>query len=490
MQSYRVVKDSLRFAFDRGPSRPSWMLSAVWLLLLVPAAPAQAADAPLALPDAVRQALGANLDLAARRATLAADREQIAIARAALLPRIDIGAQGQILEDDRSDGDRGNVTQRSATVNARLQQILYDEDDWANFEIQRYVYAAQAEQFRAFRLSVAGSAANTFLELDRSLALMRVQEQNRAITQQNIETSRARIAAGYSSETEVLRWRAQLAANNADLTGSQTRALTNRFELNRVRDVPREAPVSPQPATVHNAGFMYARDTIAKAIATPDGDQALRDIMVRVALARSPILAEAAEAIAAAERQLKANRRAFWIPSLILSTGINHLAANNSGSTGDFNKTEWGVGAALTFPLLEGGAKFASERQAAEYLSALRTQRRADALSLGQRVRSSFAMASGTYATLGFAQQQAAAARRYFELTNDSYVLGVASLIQLLDAQTELLNGELAVANARYEFLEALVAAEQEIAFFPFLEPDAEVARLLDQIEAELGATP
>ncbi len=454
------------------------------------ALPARAADPELDLAGAVREALASNLDLAAQRLSLAADREEIAIARSALLPQIDLGAQGQILEDDRSDGSRGNVTERSLTLNAKLSQVLYDESDFANLEIQQYVYAAQQQQFEAFRLNVAADAADAFLELARARALVDVYQRNRALTLQNIQTSRARIAAGYSSETEILRWQSQLASNDSDIAVAKAQALASRFELNRVRAQPREAPVGARAATVADYGFVYARDAIAKAIEAPKADRTLRDILVRVGLERSPVLAEASEAIAAAERQLKANRRAFWVPSLALAAGINHLAQNSSGSDLDVNDTEWGVGASLTFPLLQGGAKFANERQAQEYLAGLRTQRRADVATLGERVRSTFAAASAAYAVLGFAREQQSVAGRYFELTNESYILGVASLIRLVDAQNLQLDAELAVKNALYDFLEATVAAEREIAFFPFLEADDEVNELLDQIEQQLQSAP
>ena len=68
--------------------------------------------------------------------------------------------------------------------------------------------------------------------------------------------------------------------------------------------------------------------------------------------------------------------------------------------------------------------------------------------------------------------------------------MGVASLIRLVDAQNLQLDAELAVKNALYDFLGATVAAEREIAFFPFLEADDEVNELLDQIEQQLQSAP
>jgi outer membrane protein TolC len=119
-------------------------------------------------------------------------------------------------------------------------------------------------------------------------------------------------------------------------------------------------------------------------------------------------------------------------------------------------------------------------------LSGLRIQRRATAQSIDQSIRSAFAEASGSYTNIGFARKQEAAARKNFDLVNDSYVLGVASILDLLDAQAQLLNAELAVVDALYEFLEDLIDAEQQISFYPFLEPESEVAELLSRLEQAL----
>ena len=460
--------------------------STVLLLLaaLLPAA-AGAADPELGLDDAVRQALESNLDLAARRRALAADHEQIGIARSNLLPQITVGARAQYLDDDR-----GNTGERSATVGAGVTQVLYDESDWAGLDIQKQVYVQQEEQLEAFRLGVVQDAADAFLELDRARALLDIQERNRELTARNLETSQARIAAGWSSQREVLRWESQLASNDTDVVQARTQVLVNRFELNRVRNQPPEAPIAPLPAKIEEYGFVYARKLIVDAIAKPEGDRRLRDLLVRVGLVRSPVLAAIDAALDAEHRQLTADKRAFWVPSLSLGAGIDHLAANSSSSGADFNETEWEVGAELTFPLLQGGAKFARLRQARESLASLRIERRAATENIDQSVRAAFAQASGSYAELGYTQKQESAARRNYELVYESYVLGVASILGLLDAQSQLLAANQAVTDALYGFLEDLIAAEEQMAFYPFLAPASEVTELLDRFERQLQTVP
>ncbi len=455
---------------------------------LLPAA-AGAADPELGLAEAVGQALEANLDLAARRRALAADREEIGIARSNLLPQVNLGASAAYLEADPS-GDLGRIKDDVVNFNANLEQVLYDETDWAEYQIQKHIYAGQTAQLESFRLAVVQDAADAFLELDRTRALLDVQERNRELTARNLETSRARIAAGWSSEREVLRWESQLAENDTDVVRARAQVLVNRFELNRVRNQPVETPLTPLPASVAEYGFVYARPGIAEAIAQPEGDRKLRDLLVRVGLARSPELVTLEAAIAAEERLLTADKRAFWVPSVSLRAAVDRFVSRGSSSEFDFNVNQWDVGARLTFPLVKGGAKIAQLRQTRESLSGLRIQRRATAQSIEQGIRAAFAQASGGYAALDFAGVQEAAARRNYELVTDSYVLGVASILSLLDAQSQLLTANQAVTDALYDFLGDLIAAEEQMAFYAFLEPASEVTVLLDRFEAQLRAQP
>ncbi len=447
-----------------------------------------AADPAISLSEAVRQAIASNLDLVAQRHALAAAREDVGLARSALLPQMQIGARVQVLDEDRSDSARDNNRNRSLLFAAGLSQAIYDEESWAGFDVQKHVYNSQVRELEAFRLAVIQAAADAFLELDRWQRLLEIQQRNRALTRASIDKSRSRIAAGWSSEREILRWETQLATNDTDVRGAQVRVLQSGFELNRVRNRPPEPPTTALPATIDEYGFVYAREAIASAIVSPASDHGMRDFLVRLGLQRSPDLAAIDDSIAAAERQLTSSRRAFWVPKLSLGAGVDHLTNRRSGD--DFNKTEWVVKGVLSFPLYQGGAKLAGRNQAWEAVASLRTGRRATTQSLEQAIRFAFAQASGSFESVSFVSRQLAAAARNFEIVDASYTLGIASILDLLDAQSELLTAELGLTNARYRFLEDLVAAERELSFYAFLEAPADVDELLNELVRVLGVAP
>jgi outer membrane protein TolC len=276
------------------------------LLSVALAAEVQAEDPQLSLPEAVRQAIESNLDLIAQRRALDSARAEIGLARAPLLPQADFGARGQLLDAERSDEARGNNREGSFLIGAGVSQIVYDEKSWAGFTIQKHVYDGRVKQLESSELAVIESAATAFLEVSRSQRALEIQLRNRELTVENLEKSRARIAAGWSSEREVLRWETQLAGNDADVRTAQVSVLQSRMELNRVRNRPPEADLAASHPRLEEYGFVYADETIATAVQTSELDRRMRDFLVRVGIGRSPDLAAIDASIAAAERQLTA----------------------------------------------------------------------------------------------------------------------------------------------------------------------------------------
>jgi outer membrane protein len=446
-----------------------------------------AVDESLSLAEFARQALTVNLDLAAQRDALAASREQIGIAKSPLLPQVNIGANAQHLEDDSSDSPRGSITQRSATFGAEASQLIYDEDAWAGYRIQEHVYAGQESEYESFRLGLIQRASIVFLNLRLSNATFEIQKRNREITSKNVEITRARIATGYSSEREVLRWESQLAGNDQDLENAGAQTLIDLFELNAIRNRPLETPVLALPASAAEYGFLYTREEVVRAVATPVTARKFRDAVVAFGVERSPVLVAINESIEAEKRRLTANQRSFWVPTVSLDAIVNRFEADDAETSGEhLDNTEWSVGVGFTLPLFAGGSRVAELRQTTQQLSSFQLQYAANALSISQGIRSALASSTAAFSNIGSAHTQRESAQKNYDLVNRSYESGVASILSLLDAQNQLLTSELALKNARYDFLTALVSLEQQIAFYPFIEPQEEVDRFLDDLVAGL----
>jgi outer membrane protein TolC len=208
--------------------------------------------------------------------------------------------------------------------------------------------------------------------------------------------------------------------------------------------------------------------------------------MAQEALDASPEL-KALDAVAAAQRRaLKAADRSFYLPTLALQASASDVFSTSGAGTivPGFDELRWTVGFALTYPLLTGGARFSARSQTAEELAGIETERRAVAQRVESRVRSALHTMGAARANIGLSRDAAEAARNNFELVQDSYGRGAASIIDLLDAQNTALIAELRAASAIYDFLIQLMNVERAAGRFDFFASVEEREAFFDRLDA------
>ena len=141
-----------------------------------------------------------------------------------------------------------------------------------------------------------------------------------------------------------------------------------------------------------------------------------------------------------------------------------------------------------SLPLFAGGERTARRTQAEEELARLRTERAATANLIEERVRSALHNTGASYTAIGLARESADAARRNFELVQDSYGRGVVSIIDLLDAQNAAITAEAAAANAINDFLLDLMEVERAVGRFGFFITPADRQDYFDRLNRYFAA--
>ena len=213
--------------------------------------------------------------------------------------------------------------------------------------------------------------------------------------------------------------------------------------------------------------------------------------MAEEALLASPEV-RALDAVAAAQhRSLQSAGCAFWVPTLALQAGLDDIwARNGAGSEPPIGfPTEptdfsWSVGVNISYPLFTGAGRSAERNRATEQLAQIELERDALVERVEQRVRSHVHEMGGSLANIDLSNDAAEASANNFQLVQDSYSRGVASIIELLDAQNASLVAEELAASAVYDFLIDLMGVERAAGRFDFFTSEEEREAFFQRLEA------
>ena len=138
----------------------------------------------------------------------------------------------------------------------------------------------------------------------------------------------------------------------------------------------------------------------------------------------------------------------------------------------------------LTLPLFQGAARFAETRRTTQETYRLMRGRQAAAQRIEQNVRDSVFQVAASRLAIDLGRTAAEAARLNLGIVADNYTLGLVSLVDLLDAQTNSLNADLAAIDAINDYLIDLMRVERAVGQFTFFVPEERRAAWIEELEA------
>ncbi|UCD33405.1 MAG: TolC family protein, partial [Desulfobacterales bacterium] len=445
----------------------------------------EAVSRRLSLSSAVRETIEKNLDLAVQARNVAAGKEAVKQARSSLLPQIDLSAGGVAIDDDWAAGGQGSIPERSLSGSATATQLLYSDEAWANYKVEQHLQNSREEQRETVKLDIALDAAVAYLNVLRAKTLERIQKDNLRLTRANLDRAQARVSIGAANRSEVYRWETEIARSRQDVLSAQARRKRAENSFNRLLHRPLEERFATEETSLEDPLLIVSDPRFFNYVNNPMSFRVFRDFYVEEGLALSPEIRRIDAAMAAQQRTLTSAKRAFWLPDFSLEGSVTELFDDDGEGTRDqspsgLDDTDWSVGVFASFPLIRGGGKYATIQRAREELSGLRLERQSIAERIEERIRSALHQTGASYPSIRLSRQGAEASRQNLELVTDSYIRGVVSIIDLLDAQNTALQADEDAENAVYTFLIDLMEVQRAVGRFDFfMTPDDREAMFL-----------
>ncbi|RZM32144.1 MAG: hypothetical protein EOP67_29280 [Sphingomonas sp.] len=397
----------------------------ILLLAGITASPAGAET----LREALAKAYASNPTITAQRAAQRATDEAVPIARSNGLPGLNVNTS--VIDNFLVANNNFINPERTASGALNLSVPLYQGG-----AVKNSVRAAET-RVDAGRATLRGAEATTFtnvvaayLNVIRDEAITSLNQQNVRVLEVNLRASRDRFQVGDLTRTDVAQSEARLALARAQLQQAEAQLITSRENYIQVVGSP---PVAlEEPPALPN---LPNSPTTA----------------VTVALENNPNLI-------AARRQADATRydisvaRANRLPRVAIVTGpnyFNYLGSLPAGSPQPNSGTSASAGVQLTLPLFQGGRPAAQVRQAqAQRSQALENVTGTERAVISQ-ARSAYAIWQSSQQVIASSETAVNANKLSLEGVRAENSVGTRTILDILNAEQELLNSQVTLVTAR-----------------------------------------
>lgn len=402
---------------------------AIWIAILL-SLHAFAQEAPLTLGRAVELAITRNERAAIADTTVEAAEARVSRAKTAFLPRVDIAGTWR--------NDFNDPTERTLQTSALLTQPLFDARVFPLYRQQRFARdaarfsASDTKRLLGYDAAIAFLAALSFEQVHLAA------ENRRDFAQTNLSDVRARFEAGLVSSNDVTRAELELATAVRGVAQAAGDVQAARIDLETLLKTPvtelavpdelLNAAVTPSESTLDIAGAQQRRADVAAQRARVEASRAF---------AREP--------------------SARFLPSVLFSAQTRNV--NDGPLTQRTNLGFMGIN--LAWPLFDAGLRRADRAERTALLRGEELELEASLREVERQLRSAGVQLATEQASLREATAALRAARKNAEETNVLYREGLASALELADANQRLFEAEVAEVTARYRMAVAYLALRE-----------------------------
>lgn len=395
---------------------------------VTPPASTQTTGPDQTLQQALVETYTTNPTIMAQRALVRSLDESVAIARAAGRPRVSATA-GVNQDLTRTGGGNG----RNLSAGLDVSYPLFNGGRVRNgvAAANERVLAGRAN-LRATEGDVFTDAVSAYMDVIRDRSIVDLNRNQVRVLETNLQATRDRFEVGDLTRTDVAQSEARLALARSNLAGAEGRLQGSEESYRRV------IGVSP--------GDLAPPNTLPPLPRTADE-------AVDIALANNSDIASLAAQIRAAGRDVSV-ARADRLPTVsAFGSGreTNYLGtADTQFAPGAPNNvTSTGIGVQASIPLYQGGAVGARVRQS----QALQSQLLERGVEVERQVVANTRAAFASYeaAQLAIRSNEVAVAANTLALegTRAEQTVGTRNVLDVLNAEQELLNSQVALVTAR-----------------------------------------
>lgn len=359
--------------------------------------------------------------------------EVVPQSRAVLLP--DVAITGDVSRnrfDPRDSGDTSYSTNQTYSVG--LRQALYQRERWLQLEqADSRVAQADAELLAAQQDLLLRVATRYFLVLGAQDNVEFVQADKEAIAR-TLEQAQQRFDVGLAAITDTLEAQARYDLAVSDAINAD-RLLDDTREA--LRELTGELPVAPE---------------ILKAeIPLLPPEPADQDVWITAAVEQNPLVLAARAATTVAKQEIQVQNSGHY-PSVDVVADYSYRDTQFGGFT-PLERNDSAIGVQLNLPLYQGGLVSSQTRQSRYQYNQAREEQEKQRRATERQTRDNYRGIISGISKVEALQNAVLSNEKAVEAAEAGFEVGTRAVVDVLDAQRELLRARRDYARSRYDYL-------------------------------------
>ncbi len=431
-------------------------LAVVFLALLFIVWPPDSSRAAerLGLFDAYRLALENHEVVMLARQTLESTKVDVEKAFASVLPRVTLDGNYTRYSEKKYVGPFLLQPEDAVRFEARIEQSLYSGGrEWSLIRQARKRVLGSREDLEATKELVAMETARAYYAALKGRRNVEIKEASLKRAKEQLRVAEARLRAGTATKTLVLRAEAEVSGIMAELAKA-------RNELNNAKDLLRRLTGFKGPFDLYDPP------------AQKDAEMKLDELIEKALGNRRDYLRKKIEEDIAREGITYA--KGNFMPTLRIE-GVYSYRDQSPATSFLLNDTLY-LGLSVSIPVFEGGLRRAELKQARSRLREAELARLNQRRNMELEIREAYNNMKALGPVIDSFKKQVSFASENYNMVFKQFQYGLADSMDVIDANTTLVEAELGLMNAIYD---------HELAV---LELKKRAGLLLGEVEAKIGA--
>jgi outer membrane protein TolC len=433
------------------------------------------------LRQAIALALENNLQGKITDQDLLMAQKDVRIAKASVLPQVEASASAVQLSQNLVEVSMGQRGEFTLAGSASLRQVIWSEAAFGNIALKKLAAEYEQHANRQTMLNIVSDVSVGYISLLFARNNLQIKNENVYASLQNLELAKAKEQSGEGGISDVNRWTTELSMSKMELNDAQAGYRAAMYQLNEILNQPIGNTVATPDSSEIDKTIVPNQNILALYFSNPDLTEKYADFLISEMHTWSPELQQVLTASDMIDRKKSMQVRQLFVPDVALF-GQADQAFIREGTImipglpvpPPPDDITWYLGVRMSIPLFEGGRKRTEVQRTTIEQDRIVWQKDDLLNKIEKGLRSDVQLLKSSYSELELAQQAVHAADANYKMVQDAYALGVATVVQLIDAQNVMTRSRYMAANAYYQYILDYIKTERMQGRFTFLTDQAE----------------